>query len=488
MKVKHYDQMMAWLTRPGYAKGGRIGSGNPIVITPQLLKKVDRLIKTTNQTLKQIGEALGYEADLRSDSYLIREYEKKYGKISSERFKPYKLANDPKYVKKVVDEVKRPEGSIKAAAEKFGKDRKTIKNILNQYKPSLRGKTNIAGPETGAKNVKKRRLKIMDDLRKEVKGRSDGPTILKEMDKKLRDIKLMNDDVLAMSDEAIWKNKRFQDAMRLDVTALKNDGALKFDRYKDLSKKEFIDKIRDLARKKEFVQAEHQIPIRAKNPESLMAKNIFPAFGKVGGQMEVLKNTYKKNPGDKRGKTIFGFLKSQNMPIEGKQPGTLGKLFRTLGTPASGAGLAVAEVASNVGEGKNIADAVVDPLVGLELSFPSLFKENVSKITKNPKLQKLLTLGKFGTRFMGPVGLGITALGLGKEAYNVLKEDKARRESITPEMREAAQEIDFNEDFMAAGGGIANIRRPGAVPPESGPMPHGGGLSYRFNRVKKLTE
>ena len=122
------------------------------------------------------------EAELRSDSYLIREYEKKYGKISSERFKPYKLANDPKYVKKVVDEVKRPEGSIKAAAEKFGKDRKTIKNILNQYKPSLRGKTNIAGPETGAKNVKKRRLKIMDDLRKEVKGRSDGPTILKEMD------------------------------------------------------------------------------------------------------------------------------------------------------------------------------------------------------------------------------------------------------------------------------------------------------------------
>ena len=55
MKVKHYDQMMAWLTRPGYAKGGRIGSGNPIVITPQLLKKLDRLIKTTNQTLKQIG-------------------------------------------------------------------------------------------------------------------------------------------------------------------------------------------------------------------------------------------------------------------------------------------------------------------------------------------------------------------------------------------------------------------------------------------------
>jgi hypothetical protein len=39
-----------------------------------------------------------------------------------------------------------------------------------------------------------------------------------------------------------------------------------------------------------------------------------------------------------------------------------------------------------------------------------------------------------------------------------------------------------------AGGGIAGIRRPWAIPPESGPMPQGGGLSSQFNRVKKLTE
>ena len=38
-----------------------------------------------------------------------------------------------------------------------------------------------------------------------------------------------------------------------------------------------------------------------------------------------------------------------------------------------------------------------------------------------------------------------------------------------------------------AGGGIAGIRRPWAIPPESGPMPQGGGLSSQFNRVRKLT-
>jgi hypothetical protein len=37
------------------------------------------------------------------------------------------------------------------------------------------------------------------------------------------------------------------------------------------------------------------------------------------------------------------------------------------------------------------------------------------------------------------------------------------------------------------GGGIAGIRRPWAIPPESGPMPQGGGLSSQFNRVRKLT-
>ena len=46
-----------------------------------------------------------------------------------------------------------------------------------------------------------------------------------------------------------------------------------------------------------------------------------------------------------------------------------------------------------------------------------------------------------------------------------IAEDKAER----AEKRNIAGE----EDFMAAGGGIAGIRRPGAIPPESGPQPQG---------------
>ena len=38
-------------------------------------------------------------------------------------------------------------------------------------------------------------------------------------------------------------------------------------------------------------------------------------------------------------------------------------------------------------------------------------------------------------------------------------------------------------------GGLASLkpRRPNAIPPSSGPMPQGGGLSSQFNRVRKLT-
>ena len=334
MKIHEYNEMMRHLTRrepsdkhlaamPLYEQGGRVGfkrgSGNPIPITDKTLETVNKLIKGSSKSLKEIGRDLGYAADLRSDSYIIKAYEKKYGKIPSERFRPYKLANDPGYVKKVVDEVKK--SSIQATAEKRGVDRKTIKNILNQEAPQLRGKTNIAGPETGAKELKKRRLKIEKELRQYWKGQKGGNLILEEMDKKLTKIKAENKKILKMSDDAIWNNKKFRNAMQLNVKKLKAGEGLKFDRYPGISKKDFVKKVKYLADKGEFVQPEHSIPLKAKNPNSLLAKNIFPAYGKVGGQLEVLKDFSKANTMGKIPTEVFNFLKGQNIPIE--KPGFL---------------------------------------------------------------------------------------------------------------------------------------------------------------------
>ena len=58
-----------------------------------------------------------------------------------------------------------------------------------------------------------------------------------------------------------------------------------------------------------------------------------------------------------------------------------------------------------------------------------------------------------------------------------------------PEYQQALEDMKLDFDYALpenyAGGGIAGVRRPWAIPPESGPMPQGGGLSSQFNRVKK---
>jgi len=174
----------------------------------------------------------------------------------------------------------------------------------------------------------------------------------------------------------------------------------------------------------------------------------------------------------------------------------LGKAFRTLGTPLAGVGFAGTNVYSKMKEGQSLADAVVDPITGLELSFPGLFKENISKITKSPTLQKILGLGRFG-RALTPVGLGLATLGQAQEFYNQyqdlqrMKEQNPRAYSEFMESRQtpalSAAEQTAVEDMGrsgAAGGGIMKMAgKPSGPPPESGPIPQG--LDFLLNRGRK---
>ena len=164
----------------------------------------------------------------------------------------------------------------------------------------------------------------------------------------------------------------------------------------------------------------------------------------------------------------------------------LGKAFRTLGTPLSGLGFAATNVASKMGEGQSFADAVVDPLTGLELSFPGLFRENISKITRSPTLQKILGLGRVG-RMLTPVGLGLAAAGQAQDFYNQyqnlqrMKRDdpEAYQQFLSTRQAPAlsAAEQTAIEDMGrsgAAGGGIMKMAgKSSGRPPESGPTPQG---------------
>ena len=109
----------------------------------------------------------------------------------------------------------------------------------------------------------------------------------------------------------------------------------------------------------------------------------------------------------------------------------LSGLLSTLGSSTAGLGFAGLTVKENLDEGKNIVDATVDPLVGAELLFPEAAKRFGGKGLRNA-LGRALSLGRVGA-MMTPVGIGITALGVGKELYNVAQEEQDRINAMTPE-------------------------------------------------------
>jgi len=176
-------------------------------------------------------------------------------------------------------------------------------------------------------------------------------------------------------------------------------------------------------------------------------------------------------------------LKATGTPIRT----ALGKAFRGAGTRLGVLPFAAMQVKSNIDKGENIADAVVDPLVGLELSLPGVLKENLSKITTNPTAQRILNLGRFA-RFTTPVGAALGVAGLGVDAAKFTRDRIRELQAMSPEQRQelrsegARQAFD---PFMAAGGGIAKQAGVSSgPPPESGPMSQG--LQGLMKRVRNL--
>jgi len=179
----------------------------------------------------------------------------------------------------------------------------------------------------------------------------------------------------------------------------------------------------------------------------------------------------------------------------------------------------------------NATDWGLGPMLGQ--SEQEEFEAALPEGSKAIEAQNIVDIGgqldRFGTRARGPmVGMDRGRYeGAQTAAYNKLVDeynlnyqpfvvqdtgdapvfseslyDRAHQEAEATRARIAAQEaqriqereergILAQPNFMQqgrqrgyAGGGIANVRRPNAIPPVSGPVPQGGGLSTMFNRVK----
>ena len=156
----------------------------------------------------------------------------------------------------------------------------------------------------------------------------------------------------------------------------------------------------------------------------------------------------------------------------------LGKAFRILGTPLAGPLFAGWNISDELKKGKSLTEAVTHPLTGIELAFPSLFKENVAKITKSPTLQKVLGLGG-AQRFLGPIGMGITAVDILKERTKGMMKESDRMSTLEGDEQEQAIEDYAAKAYRGyASGGLTRT-----VAPDSGPMSQG--LRSLYNNVKK---
>ena len=123
----------------------------------------------------------------------------------------------------------------------------------------------------------------------------------------------------------------------------------------------------------------------------------------------------------------------------------LGDVARVLGTPSVAATFAGTTIKENLDKGDSFLDAATDKMVGIDLLYPELAKQTVGKLA--PRGTGILsTLGRFAANPFGraaraftPIGAGITAIGLGKDYYDFVQSDLARK-AADPEAYAAEQE------------------------------------------------
>jgi hypothetical protein len=124
----------------------------------------------------------------------------------------------------------------------------------------------------------------------------------------------------------------------------------------------------------------------------------------------------------------------------------LGDVARFFGTPSVAATFAGTTIKENLEKGDSLLDAATDKMVGVDLLYPEIAKQTVGRFAQPTGRGILSMLGRiamnpFGraARVFTPVGAGITAIGLGKDYYDFVQSDLARK-AADPEAYAAEQE------------------------------------------------
>ena len=336
-----------------------------------------------------------------------------------------------------------------------------------------------------------------------------------------RKILSLNDDILKMSDKEILNNKFLMKALNVDAS--KNNlakGKITFDKYANLSPKEQVAKIRDLAKRRLFFQPEHIREVATELQNIIYPNNISVASGKIGPYMTNIKEYVRNNPKGKAIPAIEAFLKEFDMAVsEGnnklgfkniiydskagtsnvvesikaksqilKQPSRGGVilgsnigLLKGVGETLKAIPTPTGAVALNLAFQPDLSSGIDRAALGAEAAFAPELVRQTSRLSSAPIVQRFFNLGLSpqlaarAARIASPIGIATLA---GEGIYQLGKlglEQRRRMQEMTPEQRRLfdAEQQSISE-FAAAGGGISKLagKRSGPAP-ESGPTPQG---------------
>jgi hypothetical protein len=185
-----------------------------------------------------------------------------------------------------------------------------------------------------------------------------------------------------------------------------------------------------LANKKAISDYLDSVGIRVEVEGERIGSKILPAIDRETGELPNIKNTLNKleignlsvsNYIPPKTKNIERAVESINKsgPTLGANLGLLkglGTAAEVAGTPAAAALFAADTVRRNIKEGQSLADAVVDPMVGVDLLLPTAASRLAPGVMRG-----VLGLGKVGRAFT-PIGATLAIAGQGQEFYNQFQE------------------------------------------------------------------
>ena len=524
----------------GFDEGGRVkfGSGTPFAITPSQLAKIHKLIQNTDLSLKEIGQQIGYGTDKKpmdSTSKIFKEYVKKYGEPDKMRLqrRGVKLTKNSPYVKNIIKSVE--EVGVRETARRFGKERKTIRNVLHRFRKDLIKDINVKGEETSAKKSK---IKAKENIK--IAETKAGPKTTKQTKEVISQIVEYNNPYKKMSAKNLAKDKNFLKRLRMHIDV--NTGAITYDGYtkaRPVKGKVFTDlELADHAIKKakqgQLFTDDHIIPKSLKKQNVGYPINFQPAtyiensnfdnarkyvLNNPKGDTSAIDKYLTKNnqtlrfPDQKiklgyKGPIVFDSTTGSHTLINkpGK-PSMLKNIFK--GTlPVLKAAKPVLKSLPVIGTGIGLYD--VNKAVEAGITHPSdlLAAYNVSAdvAAKNKAmredesgqllLEEISRLPAIDNPFAAASG-GRVPLQKGGGALSRWLNKPTVKNTIAAELGLMGLLELYSllgMPIMAEGGrvgyeggGITTLhpRRHEALPPKSGPMPQGGGLSSMFNRARE---